>query len=52
MEEIKRAWEAAGNQGTGGVFDKLARMHEHLHVWDSKVLRKPKHRLRKAPSKQ
>jgi hypothetical protein len=26
----------------------LGRMHEALHAWDSQILRKPKHRLRKA----
>jgi hypothetical protein len=45
-EEVQRAWEAASG-AEGGVLGWLNHMHSALHAWDSHVLRKPKHRLRK-----
>jgi hypothetical protein len=47
-EEVQRAWEAAGHATSNEVLSKLNHMHQALHAWDSKVLKKPKRRLRKA----
>jgi hypothetical protein len=47
-EEVQRAWDAAGLATTDGVLAKLNHIHQTLHTWDSKVLKRPKRRLRKA----
>ena len=47
--EVQRAWDASGP--SDGVLARLGRMHSLLHAWDSKILRKPKRRLRKAQRK-
>ena len=51
-EEVQRAWDLAGTVASDGVLARLTRMHSELHAWDSRVLRKPKRRLRKAQREQ
>jgi hypothetical protein len=47
-EEVQRAWDVAGLAATNGVLAKLNHMHQALHTWDNKVLKRPKRCLRKA----
>jgi hypothetical protein len=47
---VQRAWEAAGHSTNSGVLAKMNHVHAVLHAWDSKVLKQPKRRLRKAQS--
>ncbi|XP_071680424.1 uncharacterized protein [Lolium perenne] len=46
---VQKAWLAAGSDGpSGGVLERLGRVHEAMHEWDAKVLKKPKKRLRRS----
>jgi hypothetical protein len=50
-DTVVQAWTSAGFANTGGVLNRLGRMHEALHAWDRSILKKPKRRLRDAQRK-
>ena len=45
---VEENWNATSQRGLIDVLDRLKAMHVGLHAWDTRVLRKPKQRLRKA----
>ena len=48
-DEVKKQWvSAASDGGPIDVLHRLKAMHAGLHAWDTRVLKKPKQRLRKA----
>jgi hypothetical protein len=48
-DEVQTAWENAGSiNPSAAVLEKLTKLHQDLHSWDNRVLKKPKKRLRQA----
>ena len=44
---VETAWMKAKSRGLVGIRDCIAAVHQDLHAWDRKELKRPKHRINK-----